>query len=102
MPHSTIARRPILEAVLRACAALPLAYLAAASLAAAAGVLLAFAGVPKTEAVGWPMLGSYLVWLALGLYAFAARSVLRAWAVPGLLALAAAAVVWRIDVGGMI
>ncbi|MES1943871.1 hypothetical protein PC39_07149 [Salinisphaera sp. PC39] len=97
-----MSRRPVLEAVLRAFAALPLAYLAAASLAAATGVLLAFAGVPKTEAVGWPMLGSYLIWLALGLYAFGARSVLRAWAVPGLLALVAVAVVWRIDVGGMI
>lgn len=94
-------RRPALEAVLRAVAALLVAYLGAAALAAAAGVLLASAGVPKSEAVGWPLMASFLVWLALALYAVSARSVLRAWTVPGVLALAAGTVAWSIDVGGM-
>lgn len=93
---------PKLEAMLRTLAALPLGYLAAAASAAAAGTLLALIGVPKTEAVGWPMLASFIVWLALALYAFAARSLWRAWALPGALAVGGTALVLTIDVGGML
>lgn len=100
MPRSTL--RPRTEAILRTIAALPVAYLGAAAASAGAATLLALAGVDRVEAVGWPLLASFIIWLALALYAFGARRVWRAWAVPGGFAIAGTAIVLGIDVGGML
>lgn len=93
---------PKAEAVLRAVAALPVAYIGAAATVAALATLLVWAGVPRSQAVGWPLMASFIVWLVLALYAFAAQPLWRGWALPGACALAGAAVVWLVDVGGML
>lgn len=103
MSSSSPARLPPkAEAVLRTLAALPLAYIGTAAVVAATATLLVWAGVPRSQAAGWPLMASFLVWLVLALYAFAARPLWRAWAVPGGCALAGAVVVWLVDVGGML
>lgn len=88
--------------MLRTVAALPVAYIGAAAVVAAVATLLAWLGVPRSQAVGWPLMASFIVWLALALYAFAAQPLWRAWAVPGACVLAGVAVVLMVDVGGML
>lgn len=93
-------RRPGYEAALRTLAALPLSWLAATLSSAGTASALVAAGVPRTEATVWLMLAGLVVWLALAIYTVATQHLLRAWLVPGALAILGALLVWRIDAGG--
>lgn len=100
LPPSTPRPGPAGEALLRAVAALPIAWLAAAACSAAGASLLVLAGAPHSEASVWSLLGGLLLWLALGVYACGCRNLARAWLMPGTLALLGAAITWSVDAGG--
>lgn len=89
-----------LEAPARAFAALPLAWLAATTSTAGVSSALVAAGAPRAEATVWLMLVGLLLWLALGIYACASRSLLRACFVPLTLTLLGGLAVWAFDAGG--
>jgi hypothetical protein len=91
-----------LEAIARVLAALPLAWLAATTSTAGAGSALVAAGAPRADATVWLMLAGLLLWLALGLYACASRSLLRAWFLPLALALLGGLALWGFDTGGLL
>jgi hypothetical protein len=79
------------DALLRSVAALLGGYAASFALVFGAARALAALGLERADAAALPAMASFLVWLALGLYAFGARSALRAWLLPlGLIALALA------------
>lgn len=88
------------EAPLRVLAALPLSWAAANFGTAAIASALVAAGAARAEATVWLMLAGLGGWLGLAMYAFATPHLMRAWLVPGALALVGAVVVWQVDAGG--
>lgn len=88
------------EGLGRLLAALPVAWLAATSLCAGANSALIAAGAARSESTVWVMLAGLLLWLALGLYACAARSLRRAWLLPLAVGLLGGAMLWLFKAGG--
>ena len=81
----THARAPLIaEALLRSFGATVLGYLGASAAVAAIARLLHLLDVPRSEAVGWPMLSGFLLWLALALYTLCAQRLGAALLAPAL------------------
>ncbi|MEQ9011666.1 hypothetical protein [Algiphilus sp.] len=97
---STHSSSPRQEATVRSLAALPLAWLAATLSTAGLTSVLVAGGLPRAETTVWLMLTGLLLWLALAIYAVAARWLLRAWLVPTVLATLGALLIWQFDAGG--
>lgn len=70
------------SALSRSCAALLGGYMASFALVFSMARILVRFGISRADAAAAPAIASFLIWLALALYAFGARSAWRAWLLP--------------------
>lgn len=85
---------PLAEAVLRSFGAAVLGYVGASAAVAAVARLLHILGAPRSEAVGWPLLAGFLLWLGLALYSLCAQRLRAALLAPTLTAVASGISLW--------